>query len=263
MKICTVNFDSDWLNVEVNLSKMEVDILTILKRQKDIDTVVFPELNTSGYIIEDSLKSVAEKQDGQLISQIKELSKKYNLNIIGGFIEEDKGYYYNSAFVVNKKGDLVTVYRKNHMFTQSAEPDFYTSGNEIRVFELDGIKCGIYICFDIRYPRLFEAYKKQGVDLMFGIYAWPKGRSKKDIFKFLIKARAHENQFFITAVDQAGKDKNVIYESNHITVNPLGEEIGESEGKYNFVEINKSIVTEIEKMLPLKSGWKEKYKINK
>lgn len=260
MKVCTVNFDSDWLDIKANLSKMEEDILIILKKQKDVDTIVFPELNTSGYIIEETLQSVAEKRDGQLISQIKKLSKKYNVNIIGGFIEEDKGLFYNSAFVINKNGELVIVYRKNHLFTQSAELDLYTPGDNIKIFELDGVRCGIYICFDIRYPRLFESYKKHDTELMFGIYAWPKGRNKKDIFKFLIKARAHENQFFIVAVDKAGEDKNAIYESNYISVNPLGEEIGEYEDKYNFVEIDKTIVNDIEKMLPLKDGWKEKYK---
>ena len=263
MKICTVNFDSEWLNIEKNLSKMEADILSILKTQKDVDTIVFPELNTSGYVTEDSLKSVAEKKNDQLILSIKRLSKKHDINLIGGFIEKDKGNFYNSAFVINKKGELVAVYRKNHMFTQSAEPEFYMPGNEIIIFELDGIKCGMFICFDIRYPRLFEAYKKQGVELMFGIYAWPKGRSKKEIFKFLVKARGHENQFFVTAVNHSGKDKNAIYESDHLSVNPLGEEIGESQGNYNFVEINKSLVKEVEEFLPLKDGWKENYEYNK
>jgi|TARA_B100001971_G_C17873131_1_gene374249 predicted amidohydrolase len=70
MKICTVNFDSEWLNIEKNLSKMEADILSILKTQKDVDTIVFPELNTSGYVTEDSLKSVAEKKNDQLILSV-------------------------------------------------------------------------------------------------------------------------------------------------------------------------------------------------
>jgi len=70
MKICTVNFDSEWLNIEKNLSKMEADILSILKTQKDVDTIVFPELNTSGYVTEDSLKSVAEKKNDQSILSV-------------------------------------------------------------------------------------------------------------------------------------------------------------------------------------------------
>lgn len=259
MKICTVNFDSAWLNTAENLSRMEADIASILEKQNDVDTIVFPELNTTGYVMESSLKEVASSKNGQLISAIKSLSKKFKVNIIGGFIEEENGIFYNAAFVVNKNGELVSIYRKNHLFTQSAEPEFYTPGNHAHVFELDGIKCGVYICFDIRYPRLFETYKKQGAELIFGIYAWPKGRSKKEIFKFLIQTRAHENQFFIAAVDQAGEDKNAIYESNHLAVNPLGEIVGKSTDNYHFVEIDKRMIAKIEEMLPLQDGWKEGY----
>ena len=45
--------------------------------------------------------------------------------------------------------------------------------------------------------------------------------------------------------------------------NPLAEEIGESQGNYNIVEIKKSLVKEIEEFLPLKDGWKENYEYNK
>lgn len=61
------------------------------------------------------------------------------MNIIGGFIEKNKDDKpFNSAFVINKKGNLVTIYRKNHLFTQGDERKYFSQGEELQVFELDG-----------------------------------------------------------------------------------------------------------------------------
>jgi hypothetical protein len=60
-----------------------------------------------------------------------------------------------------------------------------------------------------------------------------------------------------------GNNKQNQSHLSQVGANPLAEQIGESQGNYNFVEINKSLVKEIEEFLPLKDGWKENYEYNK
>ena len=80
---------------------------------------------------------------------------------MAGFIQKNGDYKpFNSAMVVSKNGELITTYSKNHLFSQCPEPVMYSVSHKLELFELEGWKCGIFICFDNRYPRLFEAYKK-------------------------------------------------------------------------------------------------------
>jgi predicted amidohydrolase len=96
----------------------------------------------------------------------------------------------------------------------------FTPGEKLVTFELEGWKCGLSTCFDIRFPRLFETYKKVGVACMFAGFNWVEGRNKAAIMEHLVKARAHENQYFFAAVDRSGTDPNTSYYGTNIIANP-------------------------------------------
>ena len=71
---------------------------------------------------------------------------------------------------------------------------------------LDGIKIGLSICYDIRFPELYRAYRKAGADILVNMAAW--GASKKIPWDSMITSRAVENQTYFVALTQTGKLKD-------------------------------------------------------
>jgi predicted amidohydrolase len=78
----------------------------------------------------------------------------------------------------------------------------------------------------------------------------------------LVKARAHENQFFFAAVDRSGRDLNSGFYGNSIIANPYAEDIALRKGVYSYAELDKSEIAALADVLPLEESYKEKYKLN-
>ena len=71
---------------------------------------------------------------------------------------------------------------------------------------LDGINFGITICYDIRFPEIYRAYRKAGADVLINCAAWAS--AKPVPWEMMTKSRAIENQTFTAAVNQFGPMKN-------------------------------------------------------
>lgn len=263
MKICLINFDAAWKDKQKNLEKKEELIEKALEKQPDTSLIVFPEMSLTGYILDRDIYNLAEDVNGPSIQAVKALAVKHGVNLIFGFIEkngDDKPY--NSVLVIWKDGNIITKYRKNHLFTQSVEPDLFSAGEELSIFELDGWKYWLSICFDIRYPRLYEAYKHAGVECVITPYAWVDGRNKPDIFASLSKWRSSENQFFMVWVDCIWKDQNNSYAGNAVVSNPYGEDIKETQDTiFHFADMDKQEISKLWSIIPLQPWFKTTYNL--
>lgn len=262
MNIATVASDTIWKDPVKNVALTEEHVQKILQSHPNTDVILFPEISLMGAIVDDGLGEIAEYLDGYCVTEIKKIAKKHKVALICGMVERNPdGKPYNCQFVVSKNGELITRYHKNHLFTASAEPQLYSAGQDLVVFELDGWKCGISTCFDIRFPRLFESYKKAGVELIFSGFNWVKGRNKPQIMENLVKARAHENQIFFAAVDRSGSDPNTSYYGTNIITTPFCENIAEIDGIYGYAEISKDDIDALSRALPLSGSFKLEYNI--
>ena len=147
------------------------------------------------------------------IKRYQDFAKINNVNIILGSVvleSDNPNKTTNTSFVINRKGDIVGRYDKIHMYVAN-KPDFKLDerddtipGKSLGVFELDGVKIGVGICFDLRFSEYFRELIKNGVQIIFlpshfnkntGAVAW-------DV---LTRARAIENQVYFCAVNQTGK----------------------------------------------------------
>ena len=136
MKICLVNMKIEWCKKEENLLIMEKHIQESRNIEKNIDTIIFPELSCVGYVLENGLAKYVENMDGYCVKKTCELAKKYKINIIAGFLEKSINEKpYNTSFAVNKNGDVVGKYRKNHLFSQSDEVKLYSAGENLCIFD--------------------------------------------------------------------------------------------------------------------------------
>ena len=262
MNIATVAADTAWEDVNKNIELAEHHILKVKQLFSTVQVILFPEISLAGFIVDEGNQEASISLDGEEVARIKALAKTHGVALICGMVETNpNGKPYNTQFVISKDGLLLASYHKNHLFTESAEPEVYASGNELITFDLEGWKCGLSTCFDIRFPRLFEAYKQAGVECMFAGFNWVEGRNKPAIMEALVKARAHENQFFFAAVDRTGNDPNTSYYGTALIANPYAEDVAKHDGIYAYAEIDKQDIETLAKTLPLQGSFKPEYNV--
>jgi 5-aminopentanamidase len=148
------------------------DIYTSLKwiekftgqaEDEGVSLICFPECFLQGYLIE---KSLAEKYAVNLMSPTFERICRQLSNfkpvIVFGMIEEDEGNLFNTA-VILKSGKLLGKYRKTHLLDGER---IFKAGSEYPVFEINGLKFGINICYDTQFAAAAAALAEQGAKLI-------------------------------------------------------------------------------------------------
>ena len=194
------------------------------------DILVLPEVWTVGWSCEDFTESAENIDNSPTIQLLSDIAKKYNVNILGGsFIEKTSdGKFYNTCPVINRQGKLIAKYSKMHLYSYCgcAEGSYITTGKNPIMVNLDGINIGLTICYDIRFPEIFRAYRNAGADLLVNMAAW--GLKKPIPWETLTRARAIENQAYMVAVTQSGLIKDNEWNIGHSRIfDFLGETIAE------------------------------------
>ena len=205
VKLLAIQMGSAIADIDKNILKVQ-KLLEDNLSSCSADFVFLPEVWTCGWDCQSFPYCSESIEQSKSIDMLKRIAKKYNTNIIGGsFIEKKQnGALTNSCPVINKKGELVCTYEKNHLFSYygCAEGDFITAGKSPVIVELDGVRIGLTICYDIRFPEIYRAYRKAGVDLLVNLAAW--GASKKIPWDSMTTSRAVENQTYFIALTQTG-----------------------------------------------------------
>lgn len=128
------------------------------------------------------------------------LAAELGLWVIVGSTHQLTGRHkpHNSVYIINDRGKLVDRYDK--MFCagdragKTADLAHYSPGNHFSVFEIDGVRCGVLICHDYRYPELFREYKRLGVEVLF--HSYHTGHISRSAMKSLERDVGSTNQKF-------------------------------------------------------------------
>lgn len=200
---------------KANFKKVSDLILRDITSETDV--IVLPEVWTVGWSPKHFRESAEKINSSETVNFLSETAKKYNSWVIGGsFIEkDDAGNYYNTCPVINRSGELICKYSKNHLFSYYGcdEGKFITKGNNPVMVDIEGIKTGLTICYDIRFPEIYRAYRKAGADLFINCAAW--GLNKPVPWECMTRCRAVENQTFMVALTQSGYIENGEWNIGH------------------------------------------------
>lgn len=184
---------------------------------KGQDLILFPEMSFTGFSM--NTKVIGES-DNETLKMMSNLANEYNINIGFGWVKKDDAGYHNQYSIVNRNGEEVADYAKIHPFSYSEEDLYYKAGEELCVFELDNIKMAVFICYDLRFPELFQAVADK-VSMVIIPANWPAKRSNH--WKTLLTARAIENQVYIVAVNCQGDMNGQYYSGDSCIINPNGD----------------------------------------
>ena len=144
------------------------------------------------------------------ISELIELAKTNDLEIqMATAVQNSEGQVYNSSFWITAEG-IKSVYHKIHLFkvvlpTKRIDENesFKTGSAPVVHTSKNGLKFGSSICFDLRFPKLYQYYAEQKVDVVTVPSAFIE-RTGKDHWHVLLRARAIETQAYVVASAQAG-----------------------------------------------------------
>ena len=261
MKVSCLQMNMKFGCPEENFAHAEQLICNAMKDNPDV--LVLPETWNTGFFPKENLAELSCKDGDEVKSHIGALAKQYGVNIVAGSVSNVRdGKVFNTAMVFDRDGECIAEYDKTHLFTPMGEDDYYTCGDHLCRFELDGVKCGIIICYDVRFPELARSLTLQGLDMLFVVSQWPKER----IFhlRTLTTARAIENQMFVICCNSCGIAGKTVYGGNSAIIEPFGKTLALAGGIEEIItaDCDMQILSDIRGSIPVfRDRRSELYKI--
>ena len=162
--------------------------------------------------------TVSEPVPGPTTNFLGEIARKHSMYIVAGILEKDGETVYNTAVLIDRKGEVAGKYHKVSLPREEIEGGV-TPGDALPVFDTDFGKIGMMICWDVTFPEAARTLAFQGAEIIF-LPIWGG-------HLILAKARALENQVYLvsstydmkTAVfDQEGEIIKEATEENPVIV---------------------------------------------
>ena len=160
--------------------------------------------------------ALAQPHGGDAYQMAQSFARNHKVAVHAGTIMEKldgdgEGRIHNTSFVFDRDGREIAAYRKIHMFditgpdgTPYKESATIKPGEDIVTYDLDGLKIGCAICYDIRFAELFMALEKEGCDVIVLPAAFTL-QTGKDHWEVLLRARAIETQTYVCAAATTGQ----------------------------------------------------------
>lgn len=194
---------------------IESRVKRILGRMEEVasvepDIICVPESFSISSIDEQkTIEDMAEDENipGYVTGKMAEFAKNHNCYVICPLITKKEGKYYNSAILLDRKGNISGVYHKVYPVSTEIMPDVIYKGGGVTpgslqppVFETDFGKIGIQICFDANWFESWSNLKKSGAEIVFFSSMFPGGR--------ILNFQAYKNKYYI--VSSSFEDARVI-----------------------------------------------------
>ena len=253
MQLCAIQMCSS-PNVEDNVAEIEKQLSTLAQAQQQL--VVLPEccLFFGGKDKEQLTLAKDDQASQYLKSRLAGLAQRFNVFLVAGSIpvlsvdpqSEKADKFTNSCFVFSPEGIELERYDKLHLFDVSVadneknyqESHYAQAGERISVVDIAGIKLGLSICYDLRFPELFRQLAQQGAKIITVPSAFTRVTGVAH-WQTLLQARAIENQVYIVAAGQEGVHVNGRETWGHsLIINPWGEILAQQKTGSGIISAN-------------------------
>jgi nitrilase len=208
------------------------------------------------------LLELAESGTEFILEQIKQLASRYNTWIVAGTVPvlvPGETKFSACCWLVNDQGELVARYDKIHMFDVSVEDNtgsycesrYTQAGSEVVVADTPFGKVGIAVCYDVRFPGLFQAM--QDIDILVLPSAFTE-KTGEAHWHTLLRARSIELQAYVIGANQGGVHENgrQTY-GNSVIYSPWGDKLAlieKGEGRIDAA-YDKGLISRIQSSMPV------------
>jgi predicted amidohydrolase len=243
---------------EENLAKAETFVR--LAAERGATLVVLPEVFSWRGPRAES-ESRAEPIPGSTSERLRELARRHHIYLLAGsFLEKtDESRSHNTSLLLSPAGELLAQYRKIHLFdidipgqVRTKESDTMKPGQEAVTCDTPLGVCGLSVCYDLRFPELYRRLADQGAEVIFvpSAFTFPTGAAH---WEPLLRARAIENQAYVIAPNQIGKNVHGFADyGNSMVIDPWGKVIARAPDKECFItaEIDRDYLEKVRRELP-------------
>ena len=220
-------------------------------RSAGADLVLFPEMSLTGFSMNISL---AGEKNRESLERMRAEAERIGIAVGFGWtalVDQETGVVpceivngasghvdmarnsllgENHYTVINREGEVLSDYVKMHPFSYSGEDRYFAKGDQVVHFELSGIPFSGFICYDLRFPEIFQAVSDRAHVIIVAA-DWPG--SRREHWQCLLRARAIENQCYILGINSVGDQNGLHYTGDSCVILPDGtvaEQLADAEG---------------------------------
>jgi predicted amidohydrolase len=251
---------------ECNIKKIKQLLITLSPQKNQL--VLLPE-NALLFANRKAYLTLAESLGvGIFQTQLADLAKQYSCYIICGSFPIKSAIeckIYTTSLVFSPAGELISHYHKIHLFDALVadaqgmykESDTFVPGTSLQLFDWQTdkgiIKVGLAICYDLRFPALFQALREKGAEVLLLPAAFTQVTGHAHWLP-LLQARAIESQCYVVAANQGGlHDCGRETYGHSMVVSPWGEVLDKLEINEGFVcaPFSKTIIDDLRASMPI------------
>jgi len=206
--------------------------------------------------------SIVAEQDDRVLAAVREAAARTGVwTVLGSLaVAREDGRWANRSFVIDASGGIAARYDKIHMFDVDLasgeswrESNAYAAGDTVVTVPTPAGRLGLAVCYDVRFPALFEALGRAGCDLISipAAFTVPTGKAH---WHLLQRARAVEASAYVVSAAQVGRHEDGRSTYGHsLVVDPWGEvllDLGGDGAGLGFAEIDPARIAEVRAQLP-------------
>ena len=244
MRIAALQHDIAWEDRDNTLEQLTPQVWAAAATGARM--VVLTEMFATGFSMRTHV--TAEPADGPTATWMQERAAEHDLWVAGSVPIEGEQLPTNTLLVVGPDGTTHR-YDKIHPFSYAGEHDRFTPGSQDVVVEIEGVRWGLTVCYDLRFA---DQYWRVGpdVDAFLVVANWPAAR--REHWTSLLQARAVENQTYVIGVNRVGSGGNLEYTGDSRIFDPLGRELAGAahEPTTLLAEIDPDRVGEVRERFP-------------
>ena len=248
-------------SADVDANRENVARMIVEARSEGAELVVFPEMSVLEFFprLPHRYESfeLAEPIPGPTSKWFAEQARQHGIAIVYNHYERSSEHLcYDTSVVVDSTGAIIGRQRMMHLAEEPGynEKFYYAPGaDRYNVFDLNGWRFGIAICYDRHFPEVFRSYILQGAELVLVPTAVAGAEPFAAVYELEMRAAAMTHGVYIAMANRAGKEEPLEFTGRSMVIDPMGhvvKALDERPDQVLTVGLEKTVVTKARMMFP-------------
>ena len=211
---------------------------------------------------DDGYRASARPIPGPLTEPFSAVARRRDTWILVGSLAEasgDPARPFNTSVLIAPTGEIAATYRKIHLFDVDveagpvdAESDRVSPGSEPVCADIDGVRFGLSICYDLRFPELYRSLALAGAQVL-TVPSNFMERTGRDHWEVLLRARAIENAAWVIAPSQIGGPPRFPAFGRSMVIDPWGTVVAQAPDTVGIIsaDIETDRVAAVRRQIPV------------
>ncbi len=238
-------------NGNVNIGTEAINQAAIEAAQNGADILITPEMALTGYNIgADKVTKLAGSLEQVSNGPVADIARENQIAMLVGFPElGGNGKIYNTIALIDRSGKLATHYRKTHLYGDVDRRQFSPGEQMPQLFEFEGWKLGLGICYDVEFPEFVRHQALAGADAI--LVPTANMLPYESVATRLVPARAEENSVYLAYVNYCGKEGHFDYCGLSCVCGPDGNDLARAgrEEVVIYADLSKSTLAKRREIL--------------